>query len=49
MRKTYVVQLDTKAIRSISTRDDLKVGDIIEDEIFLGHLIRGGKIIKIFK
>jgi len=49
MRKVYVVQLDSKAVRSIITREDYKVGDIIEDEIFLGQLIRGGKIIKIFK
>jgi len=47
--KVYIVQLDTKNIRTIRSSEIIHVGSIIEDEIWFGILIKGGKVIKVFR
>ena len=47
--KTFVVMLDTHAVRTIRSFIAPRVGDIIEDEVWVGKKIEGGKIIKVFK
>lgn len=47
--KIYIVQLDTKNIRTVKSTEIIHVGTIIEDEIWLGAKIKGGKVIKVFK
>ena len=47
--KTFVVMLDTHAVRTIRSYIIPKIGDVVEDEVWVGHKIEGGKIIKVFK
>lgn len=47
--KIYIVLLDTKNIRTVRSTEIIHVGSIIEDEIWLGVKIKGGKVIKVFK
>lgn len=47
--KTFVVLLDSNNIRTIRSYITPRIGDMIEDTIWVGQKIKGGKIIKIFK
>lgn len=47
--KIYIVQLDTKNIRTIRSDEIIHIGSIIEDENWFGTIIKGGKVIKVFK
>ena len=47
--KTFVVLLDTKTVRTVRGYITPRVGDVIEDTIWVGQLIKGGKIIKVYK
>ena len=47
--KVYIVQLDTKNIRTIRSSEIIHIGSVIEDEIWFGTLIKGGKVIKVFR
>ena len=47
--KTFVVMLENHAVRTIRTYITPRVGDMIEDEVWVGKKIEGGKIIKVFK
>ena len=49
MKKLYIVQLENKNIRTIVSDEPIRVGTIIEKEVWLGQTIKGGKVIKIFK
>ena len=48
-KKTYVVEIDNKNVRTILTDELIHVGTIIEDEIWLGVKIKGGKVTKVYK
>ncbi len=47
--KTFVVMLDNRAIRTIRAYIAPRVGDVVEDEIWVGQKVEGGKIVKVFK
>jgi len=48
-KRTYVVQIDNKNVRTIITDELIHLGSIIEDEIWLGVKIKGGKVTKVFR
>lgn len=48
-RKVYVIEIDNKNIRTIFTDELIHVGSIIEDDVWLGVKIKGGKVTKIFR
>lgn len=46
--KTYVVEIDSKIVRTIKSEKIIKVGNIIPDEMWLGKKMIGGVVTKIF-
>lgn len=47
--KTYIVQIDNKNIRSITSNEIIHIGSVISDENWFGAFIKGGKVTKVFK
>lgn len=47
--KVYIVQLDTKNIRTIRSSEVIHIGSVIEDEIWFGTPVKGGKVVKVIK
>lgn len=48
-KRTYVVQIDNKNVRTIITDELIHLGSIIEDDNWLGTIMKGGKVTKVFK
>lgn len=48
MMKTYVVEINSKVIRTIKSEKIIKVGDLAPDEVWLGKKMIGGIITKIY-
>lgn len=49
MKKTYLVQIDNKNIRTITSADIIHIGSVISDENWFGRFIKGGKVTKVFR
>lgn len=47
-KKTFIVQIDNKNVRSIFTDELIHIGSVIEDQNWLGRKIKGGKVVKVF-
>ena len=48
-KRTYVVQIDNKNVRTIITDELIHLGSIIEDDNWFGTIMKGGKVTKLFK
>jgi len=49
MKKTYVVEIENKRIRTVFAEKPIRVGDLVSTEIWLGYKIEGGIVTKVYR